>query len=67
MSMTTSFVKLNLRTKLIIGFSIVITFVIVISGASFYAKRFLNNNAKIMYEKDLIGVSLLKHLNRDLI
>ena len=60
MSMTTSFAKLNLRTKLIIGFSIVITFAIVISGASFYAMSTLNNNAKTMYEKDLIGVSLLR-------
>jgi len=65
MSMTTSFAKLNLRTKLIIGFSIVITFAIVISGASFYAMSTLNNNAKTMYEKDLIGVSLLRSLNRD--
>ena len=65
MSMTTSFTKLNLRTKLIIGFSIVITFAIVISGTSIYAMSTLNNNAKTMYEKDLIGVSLLRALNRD--
>jgi len=65
MSMTTSFTKLNLRTKLIIGFSIVITFAIIISGTSIYAMSTLNNNAKTMYEKDLIGVSLLRALNRD--
>ena len=62
--MTTSFAKLNLRTKLIIGFSMVITFTIVISGTAFYGLNTLNDNAQKMYDKDLLGVSYLRQMNR---
>jgi methyl-accepting chemotaxis protein len=60
----TSFAKLNLRTKLVIGFSAVITFTLVISATAFYGLNVLNNNAQKMYDKDLLGVSYLRQMNR---
>ena len=59
-----SFSKLNLRTKLVIGFSAVITFTLVISGAAFYGLNLLNDNAQKMYDKDLLGISYLRQMNR---
>ena len=65
MSLMNSFAKLNLRTKLVIGFSTVITFAVVISATAIYGLTLLNDNAQKMYDKDLIGISLLRSLNRD--
>ena len=65
MSLMNSFAKLNLRTKLVIGFSTVITFAVVISATAIYGLTLLNENAQKMYDKDLIGISLLRSLNRD--
>jgi methyl-accepting chemotaxis protein len=65
MSLMNSFAKLNLRTKLVIGFSTVITFAVVISATAIYGLTLLNDNAQKMYDKDLIGISLLRALNRD--
>jgi methyl-accepting chemotaxis protein len=65
MSLMNSFAKLNLRTKLVIGFSTVITFAVVISATAIYGLNLLNDNAQKMYDKDLIGISLLRALNRD--
>jgi HAMP domain-containing protein len=65
MSLMNSFAKLNLRTKLVIGFSTVITFSAVISATAIYGLNLLNDNAQKMYDKDLIGISLLRSLNRD--
>jgi methyl-accepting chemotaxis protein len=65
MSLMNSFAKLNLRTKLVIGFSTVITFAVVIAATAFYGLNLLNDNAQKMYDKDLIGISLLRALNRD--
>ena len=65
MSLFKTFEKLKLKTKLIIGFSLVVLFSIIISGASFWAFDELIGNTKKMYEKDLLGISYLRQLNRD--
>ena len=66
MSLMNSFAKLNLRTKLVIGFTTVVTFAVVISATAFYGLNMLQENTQKMYDKDLIGVSLLRSLNRDI-
>jgi CHASE3 domain sensor protein len=62
MSLMNSFAKLNLRTKLVIGFTSVVTFAVIISATAFYGLNMLQANTQKMYDKDLIGISLL--LNR---
>jgi len=64
MSLMNSFAKLNLRTKLVIGFSAVMTFTLVISGTAFYGLNMLNDNTKKMFDKDLKGGSYLQSINR---
>lgn len=66
MSLMNSFAKLNLRTKLVIGFTSVVTFAVVISATAFYGLNMLQENTQEMYDKDLIGISLLRQLNRDI-
>ena len=66
MSLMNSFAKLNLRTKLVIGFTSVVTFAVVISATAFYGLNMLQENTQKMYDKDLIGISLLRSLNRDI-
>jgi methyl-accepting chemotaxis protein len=66
MSLMNSFAKLKLRTKLVIGFTSVVTFAVVISATAFYGLNMLQENTQKMYDKDLIGVSLLRSLNRDI-
>ena len=63
--MLKNFEKLALRTKLIIGFTIVLILMVVISATSFWSITNLVNTTQKIYEKDLIGVSLLRQLNRD--
>jgi methyl-accepting chemotaxis protein len=65
MSLFTNFEKLKLKTKLIIGFSLVVLFSIIIATTSFWAFDELIGNTKKMYEKDLLGISYLRQLNRD--
>jgi methyl-accepting chemotaxis protein len=64
MSLMNSFAKLNLRTKLVIGFTSVVTFAVVISATAFYGLNMLQENAQKMYDKDLLGVSYLRQMNR---
>ena len=66
MSVMNSFAKLNLRTKLVIGFSAVATFALIISATAIYGMNMLSENTQKMYDKDLIGVSLLRALSRDM-
>ena len=66
MSLMNSFAKLNLRTKLVIGFTSVVTFAVIISATAFYGLNMLQANTQKMYDKDLIGISLLRSLNRDI-
>jgi len=63
--MVRSFEKLNLQTKLITGFSIVIIFTIIISILSFVGFEKLINNTQTMYDKDLMGISYLRQMARD--
>jgi methyl-accepting chemotaxis protein len=65
MSLFKNFEKLKLKTKLIIGFSLVVLFSITIAGTSFWAFDQLIGNTQKMYEKDLLGISYLRQLNRD--
>jgi len=63
--MLKNFEKLALRSKLIIGFTIVLVLMVAISASSFWSiSNLVDTNQKI-YEKDLIGISLLRQLNRD--
>jgi len=57
--------KLNLLTKLLIGFSLVLTFSILITVTAYYGFNVQSANIKKLYEKDLIGISLIRQLNRD--
>lgn len=63
--MLKNFEKLALRTKLIIGFTIVLILMVVICAISFWSVSKLVNTTQTIYEKDLIGISLLRQLNRD--
>ena len=65
MSLMNSFAKLNLRTKLIIGFSTLIGFMAIISATAFYGLTVLNDSAQRIYEKDLLGIAAIRGLNRD--
>jgi hypothetical protein len=66
MSLMNSFAKLNLRTKLIIGFSTLIGFMVIISGTAFYGLSVLNDSAQRIYEKDLLGIAAIRGMNRDI-
>ena len=63
--MLKNFEKLALRTKLIIGFTIVLILMVIISAISFWSITNLVNTAQKIYEKDLIGISVLRQINRD--
>ena len=65
MSLMNSFAKLNLRTKLVIGFSTLIGFMAIISATAFYGLSVLNDSAQRIYEKDLLGVAAIRAINRD--
>jgi hypothetical protein len=63
--MLKNFEKLALRSKLIIGFTIVLILMVVISATSFWSITNLINTTQKIYEKDLIGISVLRQINRD--
>ena len=65
MSLLNSFSRLALKTKLVWGFSLVSMFAVIISAFSFYSFNVINVNARSMYENDLIGISLMRAVNRD--
>ena len=60
-----SFVKLQLRTKLIIGFMIVILMSLAITALALRGFDDLIAGQKQMYEKDLMGISYLRQMNRE--
>jgi methyl-accepting chemotaxis protein len=66
MSLKQSFYKMNLRSKLLIGFALVFILAAIIAGLAISNIRMLEDNTKTIYEKDLIGVSTARTLNRDL-
>ena len=65
MSIFKGFEKLKLKTKLITGFSFVVLFTLIIAATSFWSFDRLITNTENMYNKDLLGVSYLRQLNRD--
>ena len=65
MSVFKGFEKLKLKTKLITGFSFVVLFTLIIAATSFWSFDRLITNTENMYNKDLLGVSYLRQLNRD--
>ena len=65
MSILKSFTGLKLKTKLVTGFGFVIALAVAISACAYYGMVTLDQNTKKLYEKDLIGISLLRQLNRD--
>jgi len=60
-----SFTKLQLRTKLIIGFLLVILMTVSITVLALRGFDDLIAGQKKMYEKDLMGISYLRQMNRD--
>jgi len=60
-----SFTKLQLRTKLIIGFLLVILMTVAITVLALRGFDNLIAGQKQMYEKDLLGISYLRQMNRD--
>lgn len=66
MSIYKDFEKSKLQTKLVCGFLMVLSFSIFIAGGSFWAFEQLIENTKMLYQKDLLGVSYLRQMNRDL-
>lgn len=65
MSLMNSFAKLNLRTKLVVGFSLVILFMLFIATSAFYGLDKVQGSAQKMYDRDLIGISLFRSVARD--
>jgi len=49
----------------VIGFTSVVTFAVVISATAFYGLNMLQENTQKMYDKDLMGISYLRSMNRD--
>ncbi len=66
MSLMNSFARLNLRAKLVIGFSLVIFCTLIIAIAAYIGLVDLGNYNKRMYEKNLIGVALISNVESDL-
>ena len=66
MSMMNSFAKLNLRTKLVIGFTSVLICSLVIAISAYIGLVDLGNANKRMYEKNLVGVALISSIEVDL-
>ncbi len=65
MSISKGFEKLKLKTKLIVGFSFVVLFTLIIAATAFWSFDRLISNTENMYNKDLMGISYLRQLNRD--
>ena len=65
MSISKGFEKLQLKTKLILGFSLVVLFTLIIAATAFWSFDRLISNTENMYNKDLLGVSYLRQINRD--
>lgn len=64
MSLKQSFYKMNLKSKLLIGFTTIFLFAMTIAGLGSYNVLKLEDKLQNMYEKDLIGVGISRSLNR---
>jgi len=65
MSLLDSFSRLTLKTKLVWGFSIVSLFAVIMAVVAFYSINVLNVTSRSMYDNDLLGISLMRAVNRD--
>lgn len=65
MSAINQFYRLTLRTKLVLGFSIVIFFSVLIAAGAFYALSELKTTMRSVYDNDLMGISYMRSVNRD--
>ncbi len=59
------FEKLALGTKLTIAFLLIITMISIMSGLTIWRVEALVDSSEQMYSKDLIGISLIQQVNRD--
>jgi len=66
MSLFKAFAKLKVKTKLVLGFSFVFLLAAGIGGTAYQGLGMLSDSARTMYEKDLIGISLIRTFNRDI-
>ena len=64
MSLKQSFYKMNLRSKLLIGFTLIFLFAATIAGMGASNVIKLEDKLQNMYEKDLIGVGISRSLTR---
>ena len=64
MSLKQSFYKMNLKSKLLIGFTTIFLFAMTIAGLGAYNVLKLEDKLQNMYEKDLIGVGISRSLTR---
>jgi methyl-accepting chemotaxis protein len=60
-----NFSKFDLKTKLIIGFMMVLFMSVVVTFLSLKGYEDLSASQKNMYDKDLMGISYLRQMNRD--
>jgi len=60
-----NFEKLNLLTKLVAGFSIVIIFMLFITYMTISGMGKMIDTTQSMFDKDLVGISTIRTLNRD--
>jgi len=58
--------KFNLSTKLIVGFSITILFSVALSSVAFFTFNKFADTVDGIYEKDLLGIMMLRGAARDL-
>jgi hypothetical protein len=65
-SISKSFEKLEIRTKLIIGFTAVITCMLAIAITSVISLGVLLKGAEDLYDKDLFGIYYLTSIDKDL-
>jgi len=64
--MLSGFEKLALGTKLTIAFVLMIVLISVMSGLTLMRVKSLIDSTEQIYSKDLIGISLLRQVNRDI-
>jgi len=65
MSLLSGFDKLKLKTKLVVGFLFVFALACGITGGAYHGLTVQSEATRKLYEKDLIGISLIRQFNRD--
>ncbi len=65
MNLFKTFEKLNLLTKLLTGFSIAIIFMLIITYMTISGMGKMIDSTQSMFDKDLVGISTIRTLNRD--